>query len=215
MNWWREKSEQMVRTQILSRGITQPEILDAMKKVPRHLFVPESAVPMAYEDCALPVSDGQTISQPYMVARMTELLDVQKGDRVLEIGTGSGYQAAVLAEIGVELVSVERIESLALNAERLLKSQGYKVKVIVGDGRKGYIEKAPYKRIIITAACVSVEKEWEEQIERGGSILLPLKIGPGMERLLLREKKGSDTFSDSWYDYCHFVPVVRGVMKKL
>lgn len=211
MDWWRTKAEEMVKEQIESRGIVSPVVLSAMKAVPRHLFIPETVWKMAYEDCALPVGLGQTISQPYMVARMTELLNVVKGSKILEIGTGSGYQAAVLAEIGADVVSIERIEELAVKADKLLKSLGYGVKVITADGREGFSEGGPYQGIIVTAACERIEEQWEEQLAAGGRLVLPLRVQEGLERLLVRERIHSGDLSDRWYDYCHFVPVVKGI----
>ncbi|NMD17963.1 MAG: protein-L-isoaspartate O-methyltransferase, partial [Synergistaceae bacterium] len=140
----------MVLSQIEARGIRDENILEAFRNVPRHLFVPEGLRKWAYDDNPLPLGNGQTISQPYMVALMTSRLDVVAGMKVLEVGTGSGYQAAILARMGAEVYSIERIASLARSASLLLKELGYPVKVRYGDGRLGLPEEAPFDRIIVT-----------------------------------------------------------------
>jgi len=148
-----EQRQQMVARQIAARGIKDPRVLDAMRKVERHRFVPARFVAYAYEDYPLPIGEEQTISQPYIVALMTELLKPQAEDIVLEIGTGSGYQAAVLAELVKEVYTIEIIEKLAKTAESLLKELGYKnIFVKSGDGYKGWPQKAPFDKIIVTAS---------------------------------------------------------------
>lgn len=212
MEDWREKAGRMVSEQILARGTGNERVLRAMENVPRHRFVLSGHERWAYSDCALPVGFGQTISQPYMVARMTDLLlsRRQPATSVLEIGTGSGYQAAVLAEMGISVVSVERIEALAVRARKILDDLGYSVEVVVSDGRYGYAPAAPYCGIIVTAAAEKVEDQWINQLGNGGRLVVPLRVGSGSERLLVRERKETG-FSDGWYDYCVFVPVRKGV----
>jgi len=209
MDVWMRSAHEMVDTQLISRGIGRKAVLEAMRAVPRHLFVPDEYRSMAYSDCALPIGNGQTISQPYIVAKMTELLDPEHGDQVLEIGTGSGYQAAVLAEMGVHVISIERISPLAQRASSLLGELGYPVTVLLMDGRYGYKDNAPYTGIIVTAAAEKIEEAWFDQLAQGGKLVVPLRVGTGMERLLSREKKDGK-IRDLWFDYCHFVPVLPG-----
>lgn len=211
---WAELAENMVRTQIAARGISNGRILDALAKVPRHVFVPEELRFMAYDDCPLPIGYGQTISQPYMVARMTELLDPKAGEKVLEIGTGSGYQAAVLAYLGAKVFSIERIEPLAKRAQDNLRKLGLSASVIVGDGIKGLPEEAPFDAVIVTAASTEVAQAWKEQLKDDGRILLPLRLHSGVERLLLLiRSEGKE--EEQWYDYCRFVPLLPGVEKTM
>ena len=152
-----DERERMVERTIVRRGVDDPRVVRAMKKVPRHEFVPDDSKRLAYDDRALPIGHGQTISQPYIVAYMTELLDIERGDKVLEIGTGSGYQAAVLAEITDRVYTVEIIGELAESARRRLDRLGYtEVEVLNADGYYGWEEHAPYDRIIVTAAAVTI-----------------------------------------------------------
>ena len=211
-NGWQAEARDMVRLQILSRGVTSPGVLGAMERVPRHLFVPAALREEAYGDFPLPIGKGQTISQPYMVALMTELLEAGPDTKVLEIGTGSGYQAAVLAEMGARVFSIERVEALARAAADRLQSAGYEVTVLTGDGRGGYGREAPYDRILVTAGAPGLERAWTEQLVPGGLLVVPVTMSPGMERLLVRRREpGGDL--DRWYDYCRFVPVLPGVVR--
>ena len=165
----------MVRDQIEARGIRDARVLEAMRQVPRHLFVPETLRSQAYEDYPLPIGHDQTISQPYIVAYMSETLAVGPGRRVLEIGTGSGYQAAVLAEMGVEVYTVEIVEPLARTAARTLASLGYStVHTRVGDGYGGWPEHAPFDAVIVTAAPDHVPKPLIEQLAVGGRLVIPV-----------------------------------------
>jgi protein-L-isoaspartate(D-aspartate) O-methyltransferase len=198
---------QMVERQIRSRGISDQRLLAAMEKVPRHRFVPESEQSMAYDDMPAPIGAGQTISQPYMVALMTELLRLEGPERVLEIGTGSGYQAAILAELAAEVCSVERFESLAGRAGALLTDLGYhNVNVIVGDGTMGYPEAAPYDRIIVTAAAPKIAQPWLDQLADGGRLVLPL--GERWTQVLTVVVKHGDSFEQESHGGCVFVPLV-------
>ncbi len=208
---WRVQAGDMVRTQIAVRGVKDGAVCRAMERVPRHLFVPEALRSEAYLDFPLPIGRGQTISQPYIVALMTELLQVAPGMKVLEIGTGSGYQAAVLAEAGARVFSIERIESLARQARKNLVSAGYEVDVLIGDGRQGLPEEASFDRILVTAGAPRVEQAWEDQLAEGGILVLPLSQSPGVERLLVRHKTPGGP-AERWYDFCRFVPVLPGVV---
>lgn len=199
--------DQMVRTQILSRDVKDPRVLDAFKNVPRHVFVPEKAREFSYQDRPLPIGEGQTISQPYIVALMTELLDVQPGIKVLEIGTGSGYQAAVLAYLGAQVYSLEVKEELAQRAKQILDSLGYEVKVKVADGSLGWGENAPYDRIIVTAASPGISPCWQEQLRVGGKMVIPL--GSSFQQdLTLVEKNSQGKVERNTVCGCIFVPLV-------
>lgn len=182
-----ERREAMVELQIEARGVKDPAVLAAMRAVPRHLFVPTSLTAQAYIDNPLPIGEGQTISQPYIVARMTELLQPQPGDTVLEIGTGSGYQAAVLAEIVAKVFTIEIVEPLAKRAETLLDSLGYgNVEVKAGDGYRGWPEHAPFSKIIVTAAPGEIPKPLLEQLAEHGRMVIP--VGERWQDLLLVTK---------------------------
>jgi len=170
-----KERQMMVRYQIRARGIKDERVLSAMEKVQRHLFVSETFRESAYDDSALPAGKGQTISQPYMVAMMTEMLQLKGHERVLEIGTGSGYQSAILSMLAAEIYTVERIEALALQSERLLKELGYlNVHVHVGDGTLGLPEYAPFDAIIVTAASPKVQETYVEQLKLNGRLVIPV-----------------------------------------
>ncbi|MFB0507557.1 MAG: protein-L-isoaspartate(D-aspartate) O-methyltransferase [Thermodesulfobacteriota bacterium] len=167
--------EEMVETQIRARGIKDDAVLRAMRNVDRHKFVPEEIRHQAYSDRPLPIGEGQTISQPYIVALMTELLELKKGDTVLEVGTGSGYQAAILAELADYVYTIEIIESLAVSAERLLRELGYgNIDVKTGDGYIGWKEFAPFDAIIVTAAPPHVPHPLLDQLKEGGRLVIPV-----------------------------------------
>lgn len=167
--------EQMVRQQLVSRGITDQRVLDAMRHVPRHLFVPEQMRQMAYWDGPLSIGEGQTISQPYIVALMTQLLRLKGCERVLEVGCGSGYQAAILAGLAREVVTIERHASLAAGADRILKALGYdNVQVLVGDGTLGVPAQSPFDAIIVTAAAPAIPPALKDQTVAGGRIVAPV-----------------------------------------
>lgn len=172
-----ERRKRMVEQTIVARGIQNPDVIAAMQTVPRHRFVPDDYLDFAYNDHPLPIGYGQTISQPYIVAWMTELAELKPGERVLEIGTGSGYQAAVLAELGyLEVYSIEIIPELAESAAERLKALGYEVQVRQGDGYYGWQEAAPFDAIIVTAAPDHLPAPLVEQLKEGGRIIIP--IGP-------------------------------------
>jgi protein-L-isoaspartate(D-aspartate) O-methyltransferase len=167
--------EEMVETQIRARGIKDDVVLNAMRKVDRQKFVPEEIRHQAYSDRPLPIGEGQTISQPYIVALMTELLELKGGDRVLEVGTGSGYQAAILAELANYVYTIEIIESLALSAERLLRELGYRnIDVKIGDGYIGWEEFAPFDAIIVTAATPHIPPPLLDQLKEGARLAIPV-----------------------------------------
>lgn len=167
--------ERMVSSQIAARGVSDPRVLEAMRAVPRHLFVPESLRDSAYEDYPLPIGEGQTISQPFIVALMTEMLEAGPGAKVLEVGTGSGYQAAVLGAMGVEVYTIEIVDSLGRQAEARLREMGYeKVHVRIGDGYRGWPEEAPFDAVIVTAAPDHIPAPLVEQLREGGRLVIPV-----------------------------------------
>ncbi len=167
--------EQMVSRQIAARGVHNKAVLEAMRKVPRHLFVPDAYDDLAYDDRPLPIGAGQTISQPYIVAYMTELIRPEPTYKVLEIGTGSGYQAAVLSEIVDQVYTIELIETLATRAEKLLQELNYdNIKVKCGDGYEGWEEFAPFDAILVTAAAESIPPPLIEQLKEGGIMVIPI-----------------------------------------
>ncbi|MBT8496281.1 MAG: protein-L-isoaspartate(D-aspartate) O-methyltransferase [Deltaproteobacteria bacterium] len=180
----------MVAKQIEARGIRDPKVLAAMRAVPRHEFVPESARDYAYQDSPLPIGHDQTISQPLIVAMMTELARLEPGQKVLEIGTGSGYQAAVLAELGAKVYSIEIVEPLAKQAEKTLAELGYQVHLRVGDGYVGWPEAAPFDAVILTAAPPEIPKPLLEQLADGGRLVAP--VGRVSQQLQVVTRSGKD-----------------------
>ena len=199
--------ELMVEMQLIMRGIKDSRVLDAMRKVPRHLFMPESIRGSAYDDVALPIGEGQTISQPYMVASMTELLELKGNEKVLEIGTGSGYQAALLAELAKEVYSIERIPVLASEAQARLSALGYNnVTVVTGDGTKGLQEKAPFDRIIITAAAPELPEIIIKQLTEGGIIVAP--VGERFSQIVIRGRIKKGVLVEEFHVPCVFVPLI-------
>jgi len=189
----RNARERMVTGQIRDRGISDPAVLDAMTRVPRHAFVPAKSVSMAYVDHPLPIGDGQTISQPYIVALMTESLQLDANDRVLEIGTGSGYQAAVLAEITAEVYTVEIKKKLHQRATRVLAALDYdNIRTRHGDGYFGWPENTPFDGIMITAAVDHVPQPLLQQLKDGGRLILPLGNPFRYQNLVLITRRGED-----------------------
>lgn len=175
MDAYETERDRMVEYQIASRGIKDPRVITAMRKVPRHLFLPEESWPYAYVDSPVRIGCGQTISQPYIVALMTELLNVEPDQRVLDIGTGSGYQAAILGELAAEVHSIERHPDLAHIAEQRLQDLGFEnVHVHIGDGTQGFPPHAPYDRIIVAAAAPTVPDALLEQLADGGRLVIPV-----------------------------------------
>jgi protein-L-isoaspartate(D-aspartate) O-methyltransferase len=181
--------EAMVSTQLAARDVSDPRVLDAMRRVERHRFVPASARDAAYGDHPLPIGHGQTISQPYVVGLMTQLARVRPGARVLEIGTGSGYQAAVLALLAKEVYSIEIVEPLAKEAAARLKALGYaNVEVLAGDGYRGWPEHAPFDAILVTAAPPEIPRPLIEQLATGGRLVAPVGEEGGVQELVVLER---------------------------
>jgi protein-L-isoaspartate(D-aspartate) O-methyltransferase len=201
-----EKRERMVKDQIEARGVKDKRILEAMKKVPRHLFVPWNMRSYAYHDEPLPIGEGQTISQPYIVAYMSEVLRLKGNERIMEIGTGSGYQAAILAEVSKEVFTVEIVKSLSLRAEKILEKLEYEnIYFKVGDGTYGWKEHAPYDAIMVTAAPDIVPESLREQLKVSGRMIVP--VGSTFQELVLitREKK---KFKEKKLLPVRFVPLI-------
>ncbi len=202
-----QKRKQMVESQLKAREIKDLRVLAAMLKVERHLFVPANYRHLSYEDQPLPIGEGQTISQPYIVALMTELLALKGKERILEIGTGSGYQAAILAELAKEVYTIEILEPLALRAEGLLKELGYKnIKVKFGDGFLGWPELAPFDGIIVTCAPDKIPAPLLEQLAEGGKLVIPVGIYR-QELKLVQKTKGKIKIAD--IVPVRFVPMLR------
>ncbi len=174
---FKRSRERMVREQVEARGVTNPDVLRALRKVPRHLFVEEALIPQAYEDHPLPIGHGQTISQPYIVAWMTEMLDISPGLRVLEIGTGSGYQTAILAELGAYVFSVERVRALMVLARQRLTDMRYlRARFKLDDGTLGWPDEAPFDRILVTAGGPKIPDPLVAQLADPGRMIIP--VGP-------------------------------------
>jgi protein-L-isoaspartate(D-aspartate) O-methyltransferase len=208
-----ELRQRMVEEQLKHRGIKQPEVLDAMAKVPRHRFVPDEYQERAYDDSPLPIGWGQTISQPYMVALMTQALELEGGETVLEIGTGSGYQSAVLSPIAGRVYTIEIIEHLGRQAARTLVDLGYSnVQVRIGDGYKGWPEAAPFDAVIITAAPPRIPEPLVEQLRPGGRMVLP--VGEFFQDLLLVTKAEDGTLQKKKVAAVRFVPMTGEVREE-
>jgi protein-L-isoaspartate(D-aspartate) O-methyltransferase len=204
-----QRREEMVKTQIEKRGIKDAATLAAMRKIPRHLFVPKNEMDNAYEDRPLPIGYGQTISQPYIVAYMTEIVKLQPDHRVLEIGTGSGYQAAVLSEIVKEVYTIEIIDSLGKQARSRISKLNYKkVTVKTGDGYYGWKEKSPFDAIVVTAAAEHIPPPLIEQLKEGGRMIIPVGSPFMVQQLMLVEKKAGKVRSSSMMPV-RFVPFKR------
>jgi len=205
---WGLLRRQMVRTQLEPRGIRDPRVLEALGRVPRHLFVPVSVRRSAYDDTPLPIGHGQTISQPFMVALMTEALTPRTGARVLEVGTGSGYQAGVLAELGCEVHTVECIPDLAEAAERRLRSLGYDtVQVHTADGSLGLPARAPFEAVLVTAGGPQVPEVLRRQLAPDGGVLV-IPVGDRLVQTLLRVTRNGDHYREEDLGGCRFVPLV-------
>jgi protein-L-isoaspartate(D-aspartate) O-methyltransferase len=204
---FKQLRENMVRTQLVSRGIKDKRLLEAMRRVPRHLFVGEAIEERAYDDMALSIGEGQTISQPYMVAVMTELLELRGNEKVLEVGTGSGYQAVILAELAKTVFTIERIAALAERAEEKFRSLRYSnIFVKVGDGTLGYPEQAPFDRIIITAGTPEIPKPLIDQLAEEGIAVGP--VGDRFSQQLIKIRKSHGKTSEEFSTPCVFVPLI-------
>ena len=199
--------QKMLDSQIRARNVRDPRVLEAVRTVPRHLFVEEALRDRAYLDKALPIGEKQTISQPYMVAAMTEALELTGRERVLEIGTGSGYQTAILAELAESVFSVERIASFVPLARQRLESLGrYNVLIKVGDGTIGWSEHAPYDAILVAAAAPQLPRPLLEQLSVGGRLVVPM--GPEESQTLMRIRRGEEGFHEEALGECRFVKLI-------
>lgn len=213
-NSYQEMREAMVDKQLVGRGIRDPRVLEAMRKVPRQKFLPWQLRGSAYADGPLPIGHNQTISQPYIVAYMTELLEIRPEDRVLEIGTGSGYQAAVLAEMAQEVFSIEILEPLYRRAKKTLEGLGYRnISLRLGDGWKGWPEAAPFDKIMVTAAATEIPQALIQQLKPQGKIICPVGEWKEAQYLLLGIKEG-ETVKTAKKIPVRFVPLVQGDASK-
>ena len=199
--------EEMVELQLRRRGIRSEVVLEAMARVPRHAFVPQGQRHLAYADSALPIGSGQTISQPYMVAAMTEALELPAEARVLEVGTGSGYQTAVLAELAAAVYTIERIAGLADTAGRVLDGLGYhNIAFRVGDGSLGWPEEAPFDGILVTAGAPEVPPPLMDQLGDGACLVIP--VGSGIDQDLYQIRRFGQEFEKRFITRCRFVPLI-------
>ena len=199
--------ERMVNQQIKARGVVDSRVLAAMRKVPRHLFIPPHLWDQAYNDYPLPIGEDQTISQPYIVALMTELLEIREMDRVLEVGTGSGYQAAILAELAAAVLSIDRVGGLAEQARQVLDSLGYtNVRIRVGDGTLGWPEEMPFDAIIVTAGAPKVPRPLTEQLALGGRLVIP--VGDVWSQTLTCVRKTESGLKFEYHGGCRFVRLI-------
>lgn len=204
---YRDARQTMVETQLKRRGITDPRVLAAMGKVPRHRFVPVHLREQAYSDYPLPIGEDQTISQPYIVALMTEALELRGGEKVLELGAGSGYQAAILAELAAQVFTIERIPSLAQAAEQALTSLGYtNVQVRVADGTLGWAEEAPFDAILVTAGSPQIPPPLLEQLALGGRLVIP--VGDRYAQTLTRVRRIPEGLKHEYLGGCRFVKLI-------
>lgn len=202
-----QEREIMIRDQLISRGIKDRNVLAVFRKVPRHLFVLEEYQSQSYQDHPIEIGEDQTISQPYMIAVMIELLSLQGTEKVLEIGTGSGYQTALLAEMAHSVYSVERLSPLYDRAKTRLKNMGYRnIFLGLGDGTKGWVDQSPYQGIIIGAAAPRIPKPLLEQLDEGGRLVLPL--GDRSTQILTRVTKKGNSYKQEGFFHCVFVPLV-------
>ena len=191
------------------KGIVDKRIVDAIGKVPRHLFMDSGFIEFAYRDQAFPIGAGQTISQPYTVAFQTQLLEVKKHDKILEIGTGSGYQCAILLELGAKVYTIERQRELYLKSRALLNEMGYKPYFFYGDGYKGQPTKAPFDKILITAGAPEIPKELLKQLKVGGRMVVPIGGSTGQVMIAV-DKIAEDEYKESEHGYFAFVPMLKG-----
>ncbi len=198
----------MVDRQIRRRGIVDETVLGAMERVERHRFVPADYEHLAYEDSALPIGHGQSISQPYMVAAMTQALEMRPGDRVLEIGTGSGYQTAVLAELADRVYTIERLPELAEEARRLLNALSYpNIEFRIGDGARGWTEAAPFDGILVTAAAAEVPDALMEQLSPNACLVIP--VGGPPDQDLYQIRREGEGYERRFITRCRFVPLIE------
>lgn len=204
---FKEERERMVYEQLIPRGISDKLVISAFLNVPRHEFIPMEHWNIAYGDHPLPIGNGQTISQPYMVALMTQCLELKGGEKILEVGAGSGYQAAILSKIAGTVITIERIESLALKCEKKMKDLGYNnIKVYTGDGTLGFKDEAPYDGIIVTAASPFVPEAYIEQLKTEGKIVIP--VGDRFSQVLTVLTKKDSEVDVNEVCGCVFVPLI-------
>jgi protein-L-isoaspartate(D-aspartate) O-methyltransferase len=204
-----QRRHHMVDRQIAARGISDPQVLEAMRTVPRELFVPGAEQPYAYDDAPLPIGAGQTISQPYIVAYMIEALQLDKTDKVLEIGAGSGYAAAVLAEIVTHVYAIERIPDLAAMAAANLERAGYRnVEIRNADGTLGWPEAAPFDAILVSAGAPEKPKVLMDQLTAGGRMIVPVGRHPSEQRLIRITRRGPTEFTEERLTHVRFVPLI-------
>jgi protein-L-isoaspartate(D-aspartate) O-methyltransferase len=196
--------EKMVEEQVVARGIKNPRLLAAMRKIPRHLFVDPGLLPRAYDDSSLPIGEKQTVSQPFMAARMTDALDLSGEEKVLEIGTGSGYQSALLAEMSFNVFSVEKIRALAIKARAVLdRLQYHNIAIQVGDGTIGWPEHSPFDAIMVTAGAPDLPRPLIEQLNVGGRLVIP--VGDDESQVLVRVTRHPSKFEEEQLGDCRFV----------
>lgn len=207
-NEYTSKRQRMVESQLLPRGITDPRVIAAMRKVPRHLFLDEALWPEAYEDHPAPIGEKQTISQPYIVALMTEALHLKGKERILEIGTGSGYQTAILAEIAEQVYSIERLPNIAKTARKIIDRLHYtNIVITIGDGTLGWKEHCPYDGIIVTAAAPYAPKPLLEQLEIGGRLVIPIG-DESTQDLTVYIRESPENYEKESYGGCRFVKLI-------
>ncbi len=204
----------LVRT-LAEKGIRNQQVLHAIQNVPRHVFFDQAFLEHAYQDKAFPIGEGQTISQPYTVAVQSELLDIKPGDRVLEIGTGSGYQCCILLELGAKVYTIEYVKSLHQQAKKMLNSMGYQANFIHGDGSRGFNAYAPYDKIIVTAGAPSVPEELIQQLAIPGKLVIPVG-GTDRQKMLTIERLSESNITKKEHNYFSFVPLLgeQGWKKK-
>jgi len=207
INEWKHERKRMVKEQICARGIKDERVIDVMNRVPRHIFVEKTYYHQAYNDYPLPIGSGQTISQPYMVAVMTELLELKSDEKVLEIGTGSGYQTAILASLCAKVYSIERIAELTKRARTTLDSLGFQnVNLMVGDGSIGWPDYSPYDGIIVTAGAPEIPNALIEQLAENGRLVIP--VGDEFSQVLNLVRKHKGRIYRKEFFGCTFVPLV-------
>ncbi|RKY39064.1 MAG: protein-L-isoaspartate O-methyltransferase [Candidatus Omnitrophota bacterium] len=199
--------KRMIEEQLIPRGIRNKKILEAFENIPRHLFVPEEKQSYAYEDHPLSIGWGQTISQPFIVALMTQLLEPKKDEKVLEIGTGSGYQSAILAYLGCKVFTIERIPQLAERAQQVLESLEFKVEVKIGDGTLGWEKESPFDKIIVTAAAKDIPSPLVHQLKIGGRLIMPIG-GAFHQELIIADKVTNKEVKKKSAGSCIFVPLI-------
>ncbi|MBN2520197.1 MAG: protein-L-isoaspartate(D-aspartate) O-methyltransferase [Bacteroidales bacterium] len=202
----------LLAEKVRDKGIEDERIIEAINKVPRHLFMDSGFVEFAYKDQAFPIGAGQTISQPYTVAFQTELLNIEKNDKVLEIGTGSGYQAAIFIEMGAKVYTIERQRELFLKAQSLLPEIGYRPNFFFGDGNNGLPTYSPFDKIIITASTSKIPENLLKQLKIGGRLVAPVG-GSRTQIMMLIEKTGENEYKKTKHGYFSFVPLLKGTSK--